>query len=166
MVVSVTKCMCDITSSANIMLMPDDSDFFEGTGNWAGVHPDTPLTTITPAISPAPLTPDKVRLESGTQVVRPPDNSGRGVMRMWTSKADATAGVLITCGDGIAQDYDVGADPVSRSDDVFGEPGRSTLDMPVSQCVPHGLYSFSIKIKLELQPTQRRLFIYVVRQER
>ena len=160
MVVSVTKCMCEVTSSANIMLMPDDSDFFEGTGNWAGVHPDTSLATITgPAISPAPLTPDKVRLESGTQVVRPPENSGRGVMRMWTSKADATAGVLITCGTGIAQDYDLGASLVSRSDDVFQgirEIYPRYAGIPVQ---PLGVYSFSIKIKLDLQPAQRRLFI-------
>ena len=104
MVVSVTKCSCDLTPSGNIMLLPDDSDFFEGTGNWAGIHPVTPLTGFAPAVAPV-LTPDKIRLEHGVQIVNPPDNSGRGVMRMWTTQADATANVFLTCGDGIAQIY-------------------------------------------------------------
>lgn len=158
MVVSVMKATTEITSSPNTMLLPDDSDFFEGTGSWAGVHPDTPLTSgFTPALGTV-LAPSKVRLEHGVHVVRPPANAGRGVMRMWTSKADATSNVLITCGDGIAQDYDVGV-PLDRSDDVF--QGIRTLypryaGIPV---VPKEIYSFSVQIKIDLAPVQVRLMI-------
>lgn len=99
MVVSVTKCSTEVTPSANIMLLPDDSDFFEGTGSWAGIHPTTPLTGM---VVTNPLPASRVRLAHGVTTPPVPDNSGRGMMRMWTSKADATASVFITCGDGIA----------------------------------------------------------------
>jgi len=162
MVVSVTKATTEITAGPNTMLLPDDSDFFEGTGSWAGIHPETPVTGGTPTyFTPAigtPLTPDKVRLEHGVHAVKPPDNSGRGVMRMWTSKADATGNVFLTCGDGIAQDYEVNV-PLDRSDDEF--QGVRILypryaGIPVT---PLEIYSFSIQVKIELAPVQVRLMI-------
>ena len=44
---AVSKYECDVTQTGNLMTLPDDSDFFEGTGNWAGLNtalnPDTIL---------------------------------------------------------------------------------------------------------------------------
>ena len=157
MVVSVTKCSTDLTPSGNIMLLPDDSDFFEGTGNWAGIHPDTPLGGFTPAVAPV-LTPDKIRLEHGVHVVKPPANSGRGVMRMWTSKADATANVLLTCGDGIAQDWEINV-PFDRTDDEFQGIRAIYPRFSGIPVTPKEIYSFSIQVRPELAPVQMRTMI-------
>ena len=154
MAVSVLKCTVDLTSSTNIMLLPDDSDFFEGTGSWAGIHPETPLENmVIPGTWPigTVLTPDKIRLEHGVHVIRPPDNTGRGVMRMWTAKADATADVFLTCGDGIAQDWDTNI-PLDRTDDTF--EGIRVLyprfsGIPIT---PQEIYSFSIRSRPTSSP--------------
>ena len=164
MVVSVMKCSCDVTASGNTMLLPDDSDFFEGTGSWAGISPDTPLTSFVIgagawSIPPSPLPPDKVRLEHGVHVVRPPDNSGRGVMRMWTSKVDATSDVFIACGNGIAQDYDLGANAFYRGDDVFEGVRMLYPRYAGIPITPLEIYNFSIQIKSDYQPVTLRLVI-------
>jgi hypothetical protein len=33
---AVSKYECDVTQTGNLMTLPDDSDFFEGVGNWDG----------------------------------------------------------------------------------------------------------------------------------
>jgi hypothetical protein len=103
MVGATAKCDCDITQSENMLLLPDDSDFFTGTGNWASLNP---LTTISGAGIPTnPLTPDKVFVEHGLYN-RPAPETGRGSLHVWTAKADATRNLIITCGDGVLYYFD------------------------------------------------------------
>jgi hypothetical protein len=63
---AAAKCDCDVTQSPNVLLLPDDSEFMNGTGNWAGIHdltdpkptgtgmPSAPVSTTTSASSTAP----------------------------------------------------------------------------------------------------------------
>jgi hypothetical protein len=105
---AASKYQCSVSGSGNLMLLPDDSDFygtginyFDGTGSWAGLHPDTNYSAITPdQIAPS----DKVSLvvnPAGSHAL--PDNSGRGSMEMTTPKDEETLPVIIACGNGITQ---------------------------------------------------------------
>lgn len=91
---NMSKYECVITAGSSLMLSPDDSDFYQSTGNWAGLHPETVIAGQTV------LAPDHVKLAKSAQDEATPLN-GRGSMKVWTSLADATAKVLITCGDGL-----------------------------------------------------------------
>jgi hypothetical protein len=92
---AVSKYQTEITGSETLMLFPDDSDFFRSTGNWGGAHPDT----IAPVLAQEPtltsLTWDKIFIGR----VNKPAQVGRGVMRVYTAKADETASLLIAVGD-------------------------------------------------------------------
>ena len=88
----MSKYECDLTSGNNLMLQPDDSDFYAGTGNWTGLHPSTSLGVTV-------LTPDKVLLAPDATVA-PQLGMGRGTMMVRTLKADATTNMAIACGDG------------------------------------------------------------------
>ena len=149
---AVTKCACDITPSANTMVLPDDSDFFTGTGNWAGLHPLTPawkvLATVNdPNPSPTILAPSKIFLEEGVSAtVTPPPGYGRGVMRMWTSAADATTDVILTCGDGLKYSYPKDSD----GNYDYTEPPTAKALYPRYTGIPveaNSIYGFSIWVK-------------------
>jgi hypothetical protein len=117
-----SKYDCDITEGTNLMLLPDDSDFAGGTGNWASLHP------VTDALVPTVATYQDGNLydEGGNllydeplvdmllpegpfpkavftaNVVLPPVGQGRGTMRVSSvAKADETADLAIACGDGV-----------------------------------------------------------------
>ena len=104
-----SKYECEITGSTNLMILPDDSDFFGGTGNWAGLHPDADEDAIAADPDDTPpfpditiVTPEEIRLsanEVGTAAN--PSNSGRGTMRMRTTKGTETTPVMLACGCGI-----------------------------------------------------------------
>ena len=76
------------------MTLPDDSDFFEGTGNWAGINtaldPDTVIGTNVTVLEPR-----KVLLQAQQGLEAPPAGYGRGVMEVWTAEADETTDVLL-----------------------------------------------------------------------
>ena len=120
---SGSKWECDITSGTNLMLLPDDSDFFSGTGNWASLHATTqPLAGLTS------MTPANVTLSVNTTQTPP---VGRSVMRIQgTSK---TADLAIACGDGTL---------VDRGDLVPLYTG-----VPVR---PSATYGFTVSIKEEI----------------
>jgi len=94
-----SKYMCDVTVGENAMMLPDDSDFFNGTGNWAPLHPSTPgFTTIAWG---------QVKYVSMTTVPTPPLAGGsRGVMRI-DSPTTAMQSIMMTCGDGKMPTKDV-----------------------------------------------------------
>ena len=152
---AVCKCQCDISTSENTMLLADDTDFFQGTGHWAGLHPSTPAAQVlrTPAdLNPTynVLNPSQVYLASGvvytTPVsgsIAPPVGGGRGVMRFWTLAANATTDAILACGDGIAYDrYD-------EMNKALIPPNTRTFipryaGIPVE---PDNVYGFSISVK-------------------
>ena len=91
-----SKWECEITQGTNLMLLPDDSDFATGTGNWASLHTVTqPLVALT-SVAPSALT-----LGVST-TVNPP--VGRGVMSIQTTNATKTANLTVACGDGTLVD--------------------------------------------------------------
>ena len=149
---AASKCDCDVTVSNNILLLPDDSDFYAGTGNWAGLHPDTPLSGSGIPSAATRLKPDKIRLDHGTRN-RPdvPAEMGRGSMHVWTAKADETSPFVITCGDGQRYVYDTGEPgDTDRTNDVLVPPGLPTDLAPRF----HGVY---------VKPEQALSFSFFVR---
>jgi hypothetical protein len=122
-----SKWECDVTLGTNLMLLPDDSDFATGTGNWATLHATTqPLASMT-SVAPAALT-----LGVST-TVNPP--YGRSVMSVQTTAATKTANLTIACGDGTRV--------------PSGTDGRSDL-IPLNTGIPirPGVtYGFSVYVK-------------------
>lgn len=140
---AASKWDCSTSDSPNLMLLPDDSDFYgyginasegDGTGSWGSIHPDTPLDPITtPATNVNIAPPDKVDLyanPSGTVAL--PDNSGRGSMRMTTPQDEETLPVIITCGCAITT---MGREVIPLTNGI-----------PIT---PQWLYGFSIRIMME-----------------
>ena len=92
---AVSKYQTEITGSQTMMLFPDDSDFYRSTGNWGGVHPDAVAPVLAQEATLTSLTWDKVFIAR----VQKPAHVGRGVMRVYTAKADGTANLLVAVGD-------------------------------------------------------------------
>ena len=82
MIAATAKCDCDVTQSENVLLLPDDADFYTGTGNLAGLHPDTLVSGS--GIPTNPLAPNKIFVEHGIYN-RPAPVVGRGSLHVWTS---------------------------------------------------------------------------------
>ena len=142
---AVSKFECDVTQTGNLMTLPDDSDFFEGTGNWAGHNPAYPVTNIIPTATV--LAPNKVLYKS-TRLVAPPPAYGRAVMEVWSAEADETTDILLTCGSGIAYDVYAGKDP-NGQDNPYGP--RYIYPIQVGILVDEeGVYSFSAQVKMEV----------------
>ena len=96
---ATSKYQCGITVGNNLMLLPDDSDFFYGTGNWGGLHPTTdPLVSEVTT-----LPPTDINLTSNDLTVSPPADFGRGTMRVRTPKSVESQTFAIACGSGINQ---------------------------------------------------------------
>lgn len=124
---NMSKYECTVTSGASLMLAPDDSDFYTGVGAWAGVHQQTVIPSQTV------LTPDRVNLlKTVPGEAAPP--KGRGSMKVWTSFADATTKLMLTCGDGMQGAVEV----LPKAHGI-----------PV---VPLSSYGFSISMKVSLAP--------------
>lgn len=152
---AVSKYECDVTQTGNLMTLPDDSDFFEGTGNWAGANPAlTPGTVIGVGAGPV-LTPDKVFFKISSQgaglahpAVQPPSGYGRGVMEVWTAEADELTDVFITCGAGIAYDVYTGKDPDNPDVDLpYGPRYIYPIQVGILSDVA-GVYSFTCQIRM------------------
>jgi hypothetical protein len=120
-----SKYDCDITVGGNLLLLPDDSDFYYGTGSWAALHPSTtgyPNAHVLPQyvfMSPAPASMQTA-----------PTNAGRGTMVVTTTKAQATTDLVITAGDGQNTERDI---------------------IPLYTAVPvepKNTYGFSIQVKM------------------
>jgi phage tail-like protein len=138
MVEQFTKYECDISAGTNLLLQPDDSDFYMSTGNWAGLHYET-LDPIGTVLHPSLVTLEHNSLEDMT----PPEGFGRGSMRVYTSKADELADFSITLGDG-----------------VFYSGGVSRPIIPLEAGIPvhyGNSYGFSVVI----QPMQLPIMITI-----
>lgn len=150
---AVSKYECDVTQTGNLMTMPDDSDFFEGTGNWAGLNPALNPDTIMGS-DVTILAPDKVFFKSSDlqdltshPMMQPPVGYGRGVMEVWTTEADEVSDVLITCGCGIAYDVYKGKDEDGH--DILPYGARYIYPIQVGILADNkGVYSFSAQIKM------------------
>jgi hypothetical protein len=118
---SMSKYQCDLTSGIGLSLVPDDSDFFLGTGSWGVIHPATKPTSWVTGLSPA-----KVRLEKAPSSEVLPE-SGRGVMRIRTLPADATGDITIACGDDVwcADPADTGTEYLPLNRGIPTNPGVS-----------------------------------------
>ena len=97
---SYSKWQCDITVGTNTMLLPDDSDFFTGTGNWGHLAADTDTLDTNISTCPALL----IHGPPGTS--SPPANTGRGTMRAVTKKTDETKNLVLACGDSVIMTKD------------------------------------------------------------
>ena len=123
---AASKWLCEVTVGTNLMLLPDDSDFGTGTGNWATLHPDTDTADVTVTTLP----PTDVILTANA--IPAPAGYGRGTMQVKTLNATETQPLCITCGSGIT---------VSRS------------ITPLYSGVPvegGSTYGFSAQIKMEV----------------
>lgn len=153
LVAAMSKCDCDTTMSGNTMLLPDDSDFFEGTGNWVGLHPTTAAVITVPPYPTLPtnlLTPDLVRLGHGLYRQPTPDE-GRGVMRVWTDDSLATRNILLTCGDGHMYSYTLTEDTNPTNDVLVSAVPKEVLPRFASKPVePGDVYGFSISARGEV----------------
>ena len=92
---AVSKYQTEISGSQTMMLYPDDSDFYRSTGNWGGIHPDAVAPVLAQEATLTSLIWNKIYLARVTKAAP----VGRGVMRVYTNKADETANLLIACGD-------------------------------------------------------------------
>ena len=99
---AVSKYQCDISVGGNMMLLPDDSDFFFGTGSWSSLHQESDALASTVST----VAPEKVTLATVSGEV-PPAGSGRGVMRVTTADADETKPLTIACGCGLIEDREI-----------------------------------------------------------
>jgi hypothetical protein len=97
---AVSKYETQVTGSQTLVLFPDDSDFFNSTGNWGGVHPQALPPVL--AQEPSLTSLDWSSIYVGRVNVAPP--TGRGVMRVYTTKAQGLSNLLITCGDARIRD--------------------------------------------------------------
>ena len=83
-----SKWLCDLSVGSNLMLLPDDSDFGKGTGNWGTLHPDTDdldsLRHSRRGTCSSPVT---------NSPCRPPPTYGRASMRITTLKVNEHATV-------------------------------------------------------------------------
>jgi hypothetical protein len=156
LVATVAKCDSDVTQSDNVMLLPDNSEFVNGTGDWAGIHEFTygpgpayppPTGTGVPA---GWLSPLSIFFSSGTYGFTPAPVDGKGMMHVYTAPGDSTANIFITCGDGRLPPVP----PETQSIEILPRD-RST---PVK---PGDIYAFSISVATEFAgPTFQAILLW------
>ena len=141
---------CEITFGDNIMLLPDDSEFVSGTGNWVAMHSALPPDDL-PAIPTNNF--DQTTFRTST-TVGPPAHGGRGVMEVLPAKPEAGTGealpqFMFCCGCG----YQEVPKPPGEVHTQEVIPPREVIPLYAGVAVrdPGTLYGFSIWIK---QPVQ------------
>jgi hypothetical protein len=142
---AVAKYQTEITGSQTLMLFPDDSDFFRSTGNWGGPHPDTVAPVLAEEPSLTSLTWDKIFVGR----VNKPAQVGRGVMRVYTAKADDTANLLIAVGDSrIRADPDVVLQPTDDTVPAATAEYRDAIPLSAGISITAGRpYGFSVWVQ-------------------
>jgi len=133
MVEQFSKYQATLSAGANLMLLPDDADFYQGIGNWAGIHNLTPHPFGTLLASSHVFCAQNLAADA----VPPPAGLGRGTMKVNTATADATTNLAITCGDGITTDT-----PPRTITPLHGA-------IPVR---PNKTYGFSVWVMAETMP--------------
>lgn len=138
----MSKYLCDTTAGANVMILPDDSDFYTGIGNW-GVVLDA-----TDAPGSGYLAKEKVTLTTNLLTTQPPPiGIGRRSMRITTAKADATADIGLVVGNGYVQDWPGPTVPLNPSwKTVLPTAGGIPVEPTMS-------YGFSVWVNSAVIPT-------------
>ena len=96
---AMSKYECEITTGTNMLVLPDDADFFSGVGNWAAWNPATTgMGAEITAINPTPM--NAVTLIQSASPPKP-QVPGRRSMRVYTSDATKTQNLFLTLGNGI-----------------------------------------------------------------
>lgn len=127
-VTSISKWSCDITTGDNLLLLPDDSDFFYGTGSWGRLHPGSD-----PAYPYAYVLTDDVFLVKSPAMTPPTTNGGRGVMEVFTEVAQETLDLVLACGCGYANDM------------------REVIPLYTAVPIePASTYGFSIQVRMDV----------------
>jgi hypothetical protein len=143
-----SKYGCDVTSGSNVMILPDDSDFYAGAGNW-GVVLDT-----TDAPGSGYLAKDKVTIAPASLSFKaPPTGIGRRALSIYTAAADATTDIGIACGDSyVSYDPETGLPEAGTGVWKTVTPDRGGI--PID---PDMSYGFSAWIQSRLTPTAVQL---------
>jgi hypothetical protein len=154
---AVSKYETEVTGSLTMMLFPDDSDFYLSTGNWGGIHPDA----VAPVLAQEPSVFDQPLVWSSIFVSRvqkaPP--AGRGVMRVYTAKANETANLLVTVGDARIRDdpntlLSPTADTVPAATSEYHDAAPLTAGISVTAGRPYGfsVYMQAPETNFTVQP--------------
>lgn len=136
----MSKYHCSVTGGSNLMLLPNDSDFYTATGNW-GVVLDSTDAPGSGYLGKAAVT----MVTAALSEMAPPSGIGRRVMKITTPKANATADIGIACGNSYVPTADVG---------VFKEVTPIEGGIPVEESMS---YSFSVWINSAVIPTNVQL---------
>lgn len=121
-----SKYGAEITQGSNLMLLPDDSDFFQGTGSWGPI-----MTSVDTAEAGFANSAGAVNVNLDFEAGAPP--AGRGAMITRTTLATETSAYWITAGGS--------QDPTEGTNRLPAYTG-----VPVA---PGGLYGFSCQVKAE-----------------
>jgi phage tail-like protein len=149
---AVSKYQTEITGSRTLMMFPDDSDFYHSTGNWGGLHPDAVAPVLEQEAALTSLEWGKIFVARVSPDPGDPDSPpavGRGMMRVYTAKADELSDLLVAVGDSrIREDGDTVLDP---DEDTVPAPTTEYRDAPpvsagitVAAGVPYG---FSVWVR-------------------
>jgi hypothetical protein len=135
----MSKYACSLTFGANMMLLPDDSDMYMGTGHWVDGGGIPFIETIDPS---AIIDYGVSFSRNSLKVTVPP--LGRGSMRVVSVKDPASPSMLITCGMG--------------TDD---STGNEVIPLYAGIPVQSGnAYSFSVWIKSELTAVAQAVLLW------
>ena len=128
-----TKWLCDITMGNNVMLLPDDSDFYTGTGSWGFLANATDLLDSDINTTGAALT-------YGTGYTGA--TIGRGTMRVYTTKATETTNLALVCGNGAHYTFKTVSEPTANW--VLSDPVVPLYSgIPVE---PGSSYGFTVQV--------------------
>ena len=158
---AASKYECDVTPGRNLLPLPDDSDPYWSTGNWASVHADTwtasGLVTV-PLDAPLPYAQVRFYLPkegypaawdasypATPPVTVNPPTGGRGVLRIDTVGNDTQA-IYVGIGDGLV--VEPGVNPLVDPREVIPLYGG----IPVKPGLGYG-FSFYLKTTQPLAPT-------------
>jgi hypothetical protein len=136
----MSKFECDVTAGANQMILPDDSDFHTGSGNW-GVVLDQIDAPGSGYLGKDRVTYGPASTGFGAAAI-PPPNSGRGVLAIWTSAADATTDIGFACGASYV--------PIDMNHTQFKEVAPDHGGIPVDLLMSYG---FTVWIRSAFIPT-------------
>lgn len=144
LVESVSKYECDITSSRNRLMEPDDSDFYLSIGSWG-----SSVWAMGPVNDPDHLT--IYYTNEPFTAAPPPAGIGRGSMAVLTNKAKETAGFTISCGDSVQRELT----PPTANDALPGVPAGAPYHnyTPAESALPvqEGTsYGFGVYIRTEV----------------
>jgi hypothetical protein len=135
----MSKFTCDVSAGGNVMILPDDSDFYTGIGNWGAAQTQVGLPGTGGLAAPG------IQLSVNPLTTQPPPSGiGRRSMRVTSTKATATSDLRLACGFSDVQDGSGSWRPVYPTEG--GIPVETTQS-----------YGFSVWINSAVIPTAVQL---------